>query len=135
MLVADVQMVVLSHAVPEASNDMIPKGIKGHWTEFNETDDAAEARIPNVETACKEPSNRLTCRRSDKISKPMDDKSQANSQDVATSAGEVPRNAPTPNLSFGSALDDLGFRQLGKRAKTHLLLSGIGFRLRGGERL
>ncbi len=42
MLVADVQTAVLSHAVLEASNDKIPKGMKGHWTEFNETYNAVQ---------------------------------------------------------------------------------------------
>ncbi|MBM7043596.1 hypothetical protein [Rhizobium lusitanum] len=42
MLVADVQTAVLSHAVLEASNDTIPAGMKGRWTEFNETYNAVQ---------------------------------------------------------------------------------------------
>ncbi|NKL18476.1 hypothetical protein GFM07_05075 [Rhizobium leguminosarum bv. viciae] len=42
MLVADVQTAILSHAVLEASNDTIPSGMKGHWTEFNETYNAVQ---------------------------------------------------------------------------------------------
>ncbi|MGR9268163.1 AbiU2 domain-containing protein [Rhizobium leguminosarum] len=42
MLVADVQTAILSHAVLEASNDTIPPGMKGYWTEFNETYNAVQ---------------------------------------------------------------------------------------------
>jgi hypothetical protein len=42
MLVADVQTAILSHAVLEASNDTVPPGMKGYWTEFNETYNAVQ---------------------------------------------------------------------------------------------
>jgi hypothetical protein len=42
MLLADVQTAILSHTAMEASNNIIPPGMKGRWTEFNETYNAVQ---------------------------------------------------------------------------------------------